>query len=91
MPKNTPPSEPIPIIVRATNGKSKDKKSGKVKLSTIILPDGLESFYIKYAEVCKTGMSTLKKRDRSKVKKKLKARKKKVVATGGSEDGNGHK
>ena len=39
--------------------------------------DALDAFFVKYAEVCKLGMSGLKKRDRSKQKEKLKAKKKK--------------
>jgi len=69
-----PPSDPLPIIIRATDGKSQSKDSKKttaqkIKLSTIVQPDDLESFFAKYAEVCKTGMQSLKKRDRSKRKK----------------------
>ncbi|KAF8866066.1 signal recognition particle 14kD protein [Acephala macrosclerotiorum] len=77
-------SKPLPIIIRATNGKSKEKRDKKIKLSTIVEVDALESFYSKYAEVCKLGMSGLKKRDRSKNKEKLKAKKKKLGAGGGS-------
>jgi signal recognition particle subunit SRP14 len=71
------PSKPLPIIIRASNGKSKEKRDKKVKLSTVVEVDALEAFYGKYAEVCKLGMSGLKKRDRSKAKEKLKAKKKK--------------
>ncbi|PBP23073.1 signal recognition particle 14kD protein [Diplocarpon rosae] len=71
------PSKPLPIIIRATNGKSKENRSGKIKLSTIVEADALEGFFAKYAEVCKSGMSGLKKRDRSKAKEKLKAKKRK--------------
>lgn len=70
------PSKPLPIIIRATNGKSKVNRDKKVKLSTIVEVDALEGFYAKYAEVCKLGMSGLKKRDRSKAKEKLKKKKK---------------
>jgi signal recognition particle subunit SRP14 len=49
-------------------------KSTKVKMSTIVNPSDLESFYARYAEVCKTGMAGLKKRDRSKRKGKAKAK-----------------
>ncbi|KAH9825674.1 Signal recognition particle 14kD protein [Teratosphaeria destructans] len=67
------PPNPLPIIVRATDGKSqsKDRKKTKekVKLSTIVQPEDIESFYTRYAEVCKAGMQSLKKRDRSKRKK----------------------
>ena len=41
-------------------------------------PDDLDSFYARYADVCKAGMQALKKRDRSK-RKKAKAGKKKDV------------
>lgn len=67
-------SHPLPVLIRATDGKS---KSGKIKLSTILEPDSLEVFFARYAEVCKAGMAGLKKRDRSKMKAKLKAKKKK--------------
>jgi signal recognition particle subunit SRP14 len=79
------PSKPLPVIIRATNGKSKEKKDNKVKLSTIVESDALEGFFARYAEVCKAGMSGLKKRDRSKAKEKLKAKKKKQAAGGGEE------
>ncbi|PIA95804.1 hypothetical protein CB0940_10635 [Cercospora beticola] len=67
------PPNPLPLIVRATDGKSqsKDRKKNKdkIKLSTIVQPDDLEAFFTRYAEVCKAGMQSLKKRDRSKRKK----------------------
>lgn len=65
------------MLIRATNGKSQENKVDKVKLSTIVQPDDLEGFYVRYAEVCKAGMSGLKKRDRSGRKAKEKKRKKK--------------
>ncbi|KAK6006725.1 hypothetical protein QM012_005733 [Aureobasidium pullulans] len=74
-----PPSAPLPIIVRATDGNSQTKdrkKSEKVKLSTVVQPDDLEAFYTRYAEVCKQGMQALKKRDRSKRKKQKQGKKK---------------
>ncbi|OAA73782.1 Signal recognition particle, SRP9/SRP14 subunit [Cordyceps fumosorosea ARSEF 2679] len=74
------PSKPMPVIVRATNGKSKRAKSSKSKLSTVVQPHDLESFYLRYAEVCKAGMAALKPRDRSKNKAKAKAKKKKITA-----------
>lgn len=76
------PSKPCPVIIRATNGKSKEKRDKKIKLSTIVESDALDGFFAKYAEVCKLGMSGLKKRDRSKQKEKLKAKKKKQGAGG---------
>lgn len=74
-----PPSAPLPILVRATDGntQTKDrKKSEKIKLSTVVQPDDLEAFYTRYAEVCKQGMQALKKRDRSKRKKQKQGKKK---------------
>jgi len=70
---DTHPPNPLPIIIRATDGESQSKEGQKnkekVKLSTVVQPDDLEAFYSRYAEVCKAGMQALKKRDRSKRKK----------------------
>ncbi|KAK6386565.1 hypothetical protein LTR65_008903 [Meristemomyces frigidus] len=67
------PPHPLPLLVRATDGKSqsKDRKKNKdkVKISTVVQPDDIESFFARYADVCKAGMQSLKKRDRSKRKK----------------------
>jgi signal recognition particle subunit SRP14 len=67
--------------VRASNNKS-DKRPGttrsdasKIKLSTVVNPDALDTFYLRYADACKTGMSALKKRDRKKGKKDKKKKK----------------
>jgi signal recognition particle subunit SRP14 len=73
------PTKPLPILIRASNGKSKENRSKKIKLSTVVEVDDLENFFVKYADVCKQGMSGLKKRDRSKAKEKLKAKKKKQL------------
>ncbi|KAK0101490.1 hypothetical protein ONS95_006660 [Cadophora gregata] len=78
------PPQPLPIIIRATNGKSKANRDKKVKLSTIVEVIALEGFFAKYAEVCKLGMSGLKKRDRSKAKEKLKKKKKQGGAASGA-------
>lgn len=78
---DTHPENPLPVIVRATNNKSK-KKAGtdrkdvdKIKISTVVQPDQLDAFYARYAEVCKAGMSGLKKRDKKKKKKDKKKKK----------------
>jgi len=67
------PENPLPVLVRATDGKSqgkdRTKNRQKVKLSTVVQPDDIEAFFARYAEVCKAGMQSLKKRDRSKRKK----------------------
>ncbi|KAJ2899939.1 Cupin 1 [Zalerion maritima] len=72
----TEPPEPLPILIRATNGHSKSRRNSKIKLSTVVQPTELPGFFARYAEVCKTGMVALKPRDRSKRKEKLKKRKK---------------
>ncbi|KAF2724130.1 signal recognition particle, SRP9/SRP14 subunit [Polychaeton citri CBS 116435] len=81
----TQPATPLPIIIRATDGdsQSKDRKKNKnkVKLSTIVQPDDIEAFFAKYGDVCKAGMQSLKKRDRSKRKKDKKGKKKGASAT----------
>ena len=71
------PVEPLPVLIRATNGKSREKKAEKIKISTVVQQRDLEAFFVKYAEVCKTGMNGLKKRDRGAQKAKLKAKKEK--------------
>lgn len=71
------PERPLPVLIRATNGKSKAKRSQKIKFSTLVEAHEIESFYSRYADVCKTGMGALKPRDRS--KKRSKAKKKKAT------------
>ncbi|XXH01148.1 Ubiquinone biosynthesis protein coq9, mitochondrial [Hypoxylon texense] len=73
------PSRPMPILIRATNAKGKERRQDKIKLSTVVEPDSLPAFFERYADVCKAGMATLKPRDRS--KRKGKAKKKKGAAT----------
>ena len=80
---DTHPEDSLPILIRASNNKS-SKKEGtdredieKIALSTVLKPDDLDGFFVRYAEACKTGMSALKKRDRKKGKKDK--RKKKVL------------
>ncbi|CAJ2508785.1 Uu.00g138110.m01.CDS01 [Anthostomella pinea] len=78
------PPQPMPILIRATNAKGKEKRRAKekVKLSTVVDADNLPAFFERYAEVCKVGMNTLKPRDR---RRKGKAKKKKggAAAVGG--------
>jgi len=47
-----------------------------VKISTVVQPDAIEGFFVRYVEVMKAGMSGLKKRDRSGRKRKEKERQK---------------
>ncbi|KAK2612142.1 hypothetical protein QQS21_001872 [Conoideocrella luteorostrata] len=70
-------TKPMPIIVRASNGKSKSERVDKIKMSTIVQPHDIDAFYLRYADICKSGMAALKPRDRS--KKKAKAKKKKIL------------
>ncbi|KAF2158058.1 signal recognition particle, SRP9/SRP14 subunit [Myriangium duriaei CBS 260.36] len=75
---DTRPPEPLPIVVRATDGKSRTKdlkkNAAKVKLSTIVEPNQMDDFFARYAETCKGGIQSLKKRDRSKRKKTKKGK-----------------
>jgi len=70
------PPNPLPILVRATDGKSKvhRKKGEKVKLSTVVKPEDIEGFFVKYAEVAKKGFEGLKPKVRRKGKKKGKGK-----------------
>ncbi|KAI9798812.1 MAG: hypothetical protein M1825_004985 [Sarcosagium campestre] len=79
------PNIALPILVRATNGKSKENRKEKIKLSTVVQPHDLDTFYVRYTEVCKSGMQALKKRDRS-GRKKAKAKKRKGVTGEGLPD-----
>lgn len=77
------------MLIRATDGQTtksdkKTKNTEKAKLSTIVQPDDLEAFFARYADVCKAGMSGLRKRDRSK-RKKEKGKKKKGAGGGEGE------
>ncbi|KAJ4346993.1 uncharacterized protein N0V89_010927 [Didymosphaeria variabile] len=85
---DTHPENPLPILIRAHNNKS-SKRSGtdrdiipRTSLSTVVQPDQLDAFFVQYAEVCKAGMSGLKKRDR-RGKKDRKKKKKGAVETKG--------
>ncbi|KAH9904597.1 signal recognition particle 14kD protein [Xylariomycetidae sp. FL2044] len=72
------PPKPLPVLIRASNSKGKERRQDKIKLSTVVDPDALPAFFERYAEVCKAGMTTLKPRDRS--KRKGKGKKKKGAA-----------
>nr|OQO21622.1 hypothetical protein B0A51_12798 [Rachicladosporium sp. CCFEE 5018] len=67
------PAASLPILVRVSDGntQSKDRVKNKdhIKFATVVQPDELETFFTRYAEVCKVGMQSLRKRDRSKRKK----------------------
>ena len=76
---------PLPVLIRATDGKSKDERKNRVKISTIVQADDLEKFFVRYAEICKVGMGGLKKRDRS--GRKAKAKKKKGIGAEGEKKG----
>ncbi|KAI0893217.1 signal recognition particle 14kD protein [Annulohypoxylon nitens] len=69
------PPKPMPVLIRATNAKGKERRQNKIKISTVVEPDSLPAFFDKYAEVCKSGMTSLKPRDRSKRKGKAKKKK----------------
>lgn len=67
-------------VAKPGNNKSKSKPAGslrpKVRLATVLDAEDVDSFYAKYAEVCKKGMEALRKRDKKKAKEKAKAKKK---------------
>ncbi|KAF8424138.1 signal recognition particle 14kD protein [Tirmania nivea] len=65
---------PGPVLIRATNGASKENRNAKIKFSTLVEPDAIDAFYVRYAEVCKTGMTALKKKNRKKKNKKKAAK-----------------
>ncbi|KAL5343386.1 signal recognition particle, SRP14 subunit [Aspergillus crustosus] len=60
------------LKLKDKNAAKQKKKETKVKLSTVVQPADLEGFYARYAEVCKAGMTGLKKRDRKLKKAKAK-------------------
>jgi signal recognition particle subunit SRP14 len=79
------PTLSLPIIVRASDGEtqSKDRVKNKdhVKISTLVQPENLEGFFVRYADVCKATMLSLRKRDRRKRKAADKGKKKKGAET----------
>lgn len=70
--------------MRASDGDTKSQDGTKnkdhVKISTVVQPDDLEAFFVRYAEVCKASMLSLRKRDRKK-RKADKGKKKKGAET----------
>ncbi|MCJ1359753.1 MAG: hypothetical protein MMC33_009755 [Icmadophila ericetorum] len=81
--KSTAASKTKPKVGKA----SQVPQAPKVKLSTVVRPEDLEEFYVRYAEICKVGMLGLRKRDRSgrKKAKGAKAKKRKGPAVGEGE------
>jgi signal recognition particle subunit SRP14 len=80
------PEEPVPILIRASNNKSskrpgKDRpgcdreNTDKTRISTVVQPEQIDAFYVRYAEACRAGMGSLKKRDKKKGKKDKKKKK----------------
>ena len=67
-------AQPLPIVMRATNGKGKASRGDRIKIRTLVQPAELDGFFTRYAEVCKARMQGLKRRDKSK-KKRAKRRK----------------
>jgi hypothetical protein len=72
-------SQAYPVLFRATDGKSTDKRDARIKISTAVASTDLDAFFEKYVEVCRAGMSDgLRKRDRKKKEKRRKAKAKKA-------------
>lgn len=61
-------SKKYSILIRITDG-NKDKNL-KIKLSTIVEPEKLDSFWNEYTNILKTGFIGLKKKSKSKKKSK---------------------
>lgn len=77
--KTTQNSKKYPILIRITDGNI--DKSKKIKLSTVVEPDQLDSFWNEYTNILKSGFIGLKKKSKSKSKKKSKKASKNVVKT----------
>lgn len=60
-------SETNSILFRATDGQS--EKNKKIKFSTIVNVDDIDSFWIKYTDVVKKGMTGLRKKEKKKKNK----------------------
>ncbi|OCT47602.1 putative signal recognition particle 14kD protein [Cladophialophora carrionii] len=54
----------------------------KIRFATLVAVSDLESFYTRYADVCKRGMEGLRKRDKKKAKERAKAKKKGKTGVG---------
>ncbi|ETI29331.1 hypothetical protein G647_01784 [Cladophialophora carrionii CBS 160.54] len=54
----------------------------KIRFATLVAMSDLESFYTRYADVCKKGMEGLRKRDKKKAKERAKAKKKGKTGAG---------
>ncbi|GMM47084.1 hypothetical protein DAPK24_036590 [Pichia kluyveri] len=71
--ENKSTNKSYPILIRITDG-NKDK-SKKIKLSTIVEPVNLDSFWNEYTNILKSGLSGLKKKPKSKKKAKKASKK----------------
>lgn len=68
-----PDSKQYPILIRVTDG-NKDK-SARIKLSTVVEPENLDTFWNEYTNVMKAGFVGLKKKSKSKKKTKKASKK----------------
>ncbi|TQB73259.1 hypothetical protein MPDQ_006004 [Monascus purpureus] len=66
--KTSAPSPTTKTNTDKSQSKSASQKTRtpKVKISTVVALEELEAFYTRYAEICKAGMSGLKKKQRKK-------------------------
>ncbi|EXJ59818.1 hypothetical protein A1O7_03965 [Cladophialophora yegresii CBS 114405] len=63
--------------VSKSNSRAADSSTRpKIRFATVVAVSDLESFYARYADVCKKGMEGLRKRDKKKAKERAKAKKK---------------
>lgn len=70
---NQPNCKKYSILIRITDG-NKDKLS-KIKLSTVVEPKDLDSFWNEYTNILKSGFIGLKKKSKSKKKSKKASKK----------------
>ncbi|RLV92263.1 hypothetical protein JA1_003303 [Spathaspora sp. JA1] len=65
-------SNTYPILIRISmNGKDKNDKQNKFKLSTIVEPESLEQFWHDYIPILRAGFLGLKKKEKKKKKGKV--------------------
>lgn len=62
-------SYPILVRISMNSTNNKDKKQGKLKLSTVVETDQLNQFWQQYIRVLKNGFVGLKKKEKKKNKK----------------------
>lgn len=78
---STPKKSPQTSKVSKSKTPTSTSTKPKIKFATVVEVGDLDSFYTRYAEVCKKGMEGLRKRDKKKAKERAKAKKKGKAGT----------